>query len=399
MSKIVELRHKRAALWEQAKNFLDSAKRDGDVLSADDVAAYEKMEAELVSMGKEIEFLERQAEFEKQLNAPTSSAVKNKPDSGNDEKKGLASNVYSDSFWKAIRNKAVPYEVTNALQIGTDSEGGYLVPDEYEKTLIDGLKDENIMRRIAKIIKTSTGDRKIPVVSSHGTASWTDEEALITESDDAFGQMTIGAYKLATAIKVSEELLNDSVFNIDTYLSSEFARRIGTKEEEGFLIGDGSSKPTGVFNATGGGQIGLTAASATAITFDEIYDLFYSLKSGYRRNAVWIMNDSTVKAIRKLKDANGQYLWQPSAGGGTPDTLLNRPIFTSSYVPELGAGNTPIAFGDFSYYWIADRQGRIFKRLNELYAANGQVGFIASERVDGKLILPEAVQLLKMKAS
>ena len=108
------------------------------------------------------------------------------------------------------------------------------------------------------------------------------------------------------------------------------------------------------------------------------------------------MNDATVKAIRKLKDQNGQYLWQPATGAGTPDTLVNRPIYTSAYAPKIESGKCPIAFGDFGYYWIADRQGRTFKRLNELYAKNGQVGFIASQRVDGKLILPEAVQCLKM---
>jgi HK97 family phage major capsid protein len=114
---------------------------------------------------------------------------------------------------------------------------------------------------------------------------------------------------------------------------------------------------------------------------------------------VWILNDSTVKALRKIKDGNGNYIWQPSVVAGQPDTILNRPYHTSIYAPELAAGNVPILFGDFSYYWIADRQGRSFKRLSELYAANGQIGFLASERVDGKLILPEAVRGLSVKAA
>ena len=117
--------------------------------------------------------------------------------------------------------------------------------------------------------------------------------------------------------------LNDSVFDLPSYISTEFARRIGAKEEEAFFVGDGSGKPTGIFAATGGAQTGITAASSTAITADELIDLFYSLKSPYRRKAVWVMNDSTVKAIRKLKDNQGQYLWQPSLTAGTPDTILN----------------------------------------------------------------------------
>ena len=199
-------------------------------------------------------------------------------------------------------------------------------------------------------------------------------------------------------IKVSEELLNDSVFDLESYIAREFARRIGTKEEEAFFTGDGTGKPLGILAASGGAETGVTAASATTVTADELMDLFYSLKSPYRKNAVWILNDSTIKAIRKLKDNNGQYLWQPSLVAGTPDTILGRPVKTSAYMPAIAAGAKTIAFGDFSYYWIADRQGRSFKRLNELYAANGQVGFLGSQRVDGKMILPEAVKVLVQKA-
>ena len=114
---------------------------------------------------------------------------------------------------------------------------------------------------------------------------------------------------------------------------------------------------------------------------------------------MWVLNDSTIKAIRKLKDNNGQYLWQPSLAAGTPDMILGRPIKTSAYMPAMAAGAKTIAFGDFSYYWIADRQGRSFKRLNELFAASGQVGFLASQRVDGKMILAEAVKVLVQKAA
>ena len=110
------------------------------------------------------------------------------------------------------------------------------------------------------------------------------------------------------------------------------------------------------------------------------------------------MNDTTVKALRKLKDNNGNYIWQPSVQAGQPDMILNHPYHTSAFVPEIAAGKKVMAFGDFSYYWIADRQGRSFKRLNELYAANGQVGFLASQRVDGKLILAEAVKTMTMKS-
>lgn len=399
VSKVLELREKRAKLWESTKAFLDSKRKDDGLLSVEDTATYEKMEADVVSLGKEIDRLERQSALDTELSRPVNTPIKNNPSHfGNGNKTGRATDEYKQSFWNAMRNKS-SFEIQNALQVGTDGEGGYLVPDEFEATLVQALEEENIFRQLAKVITTSSGDRKIPVVATKGTASWVDEEGQIPESDDSFGQVAIGAYKLGTMIKVSEELLNDSVFNLEQYIAREFARRIGSKEEEAFFIGDGTGKPTGIFNATGGANVGLTAASSTAITVDEVLDLFYALKSPYRKNATFLMNDATIKAIRKLKDNNGQYLWQPSITAGTPDTILNRPIKTSAYVPTLAAGAKAIAFGDFSYYWVADRQGRAFKRLNELYAATGQVGFMATQRVDGKLILPEAIQVLQMKGT
>ena len=401
---ILELREKRAKAWEAAKAFLDSHRKENGVLSAEDDAAYTKMEQEITDLGKEIARLERQEALDAELNRPVNKPLTGKPggradaDDGED-KTGRASDDYRKNFWNAMRSKVPMPAVTNALQIGTDSEGGYLVPDEYERTLVEALEEENIFRQMAKVIKTSSGDRKIPVVASKGTASWIDEEGAYPESDDSFGQVSIGAYKLGTMIKVSEELLNDSVFDLQSYISREFARRIGAKEEEAFFTGDGKGKPLGVLAATGGAETGVTAASATAVTADELMDLYYSLKSPYRKKSVWVLNDSTIKAIRKLKDNNGQYLWQPSLTAGAPDMILGRPIKTSAYMPAMAAGAKTIAFGDFSYYWIADRQGRSFKRLNELFAATGQVGFLASQRVDGKMILAEAVKVLEQKGA
>ena len=401
---ILELREKRAKAWEAAKAFLDSHRKENGVLSAEDDAAYTKMEQEITDLGKEIARLERQEALDAELNRPVNKPLTGKPGCGTDtdgaeDKTGRASDEYRKNFWNAMRSKAPMPVVTNALQIGTDSEGGYLVPDEYERTLVEALEEENIFRQMAKVIRTSSGDRKIPVVASKGTASWIDEEGAFPESDDSFGQVSIGAYKLGTMIKVSEELLNDSVFDLQSYISREFARRIGAKEEEAFFTGDGKGKPLGVLAAAGGAETGVTAASATAVTADELMDLYYSLKSPYRKKSVWVLNDSTIKAIRKLKDNNGQYLWQPSLVAGTPDTILGRPVKTSAYMPSIAAGAKTIAFGDFSYYWIADRQGRSFKRLNELFAATGQVGFLASQRVDGKMILAEAVKVLVQKTA
>ena len=396
---IQELREKRARLWEETKAFLDSHRGEDGLLSAEDDATYGKMEADITALGKEVARLERQEALDKELSRAVTEPITEKPMGAKcAEKTGTASDEYRTSFWARMRSKSPLPGVLNALQIGDDSEGGYLVPDEYERTLVDALYEGNMFRQLANIIRSDSGDRKIPVVASHGSASWIDEEGVYPESDDSFTQLTLGAHKLGTMIKVSEELLNDSVFDLESYMTREFARRIGDKEEEAFFTGNGVSKPLGILADAGGAQVATTAASATGVTGDELIDVYYALKTPYRKNAIWIMNDATVKAVRKLKDSTGQYLWQVGLRAGDPDLLLGKPIRTSAFMPTPEAGAKTIAFGDYAHYWIADRQGRSFKRLNELFAATGQVGFLATQRVDGKLILPEAVQVLQQKA-
>lgn len=397
---INELRSKRAKLWEGTKAFLETHRRENGTLSAEDDATYTKMEQEISDLGREISRLERQEAMDSELSKPVNTPITTRPGAAKeDTKTGRASDAYRKNFWNAMRSKNPDRSITDALQIGTDSEGGYLIPDEFERNLLSGLEENNIFRTLANIIQTTSGDRKIPIVASHGSAAWVDEEGAYSESDDAFAQITLGAYKLGTMMKVSDELLNDSVFDLENYLSGEFARRIGNAEEDAFINGDGVGKPTGILAAKGGAEIGVTTSSGTAFTADDLINLYHSLLTPYRKKAVWLMNDSTVQFIRKLKDSNGQYLWQPSLVAGTPNTILGCPVMVSRYMPEIGAGNKAVAFGDFSYFWIADRQGRSFMRLNELFAAHGQVGFRGSQRVDGKLILPEAIKVMQMKST
>lgn len=399
---IIELRNKRAQKLSAARAFLESNRTPDGVLSAEDDAVYTRMENEITALGNEISRMERLEEMDAKLSLPVSAPITEKPaqpENKAEEKTGRASDEYRKAFWDVTRHKdKLTPEIKNALQVGTVTEGGYLVPDEFEKRLIDGLADSTVIRSHAYVFKTANGLHKIPVVASHGSAAWIDEEGDFTESDDAFGQVQLDAHKVGTVIKVSEELLHDSAFDLEDYIRAEFVRRIGDKEEEAFLTGNGSSKPTGILNSTGGGQVGVTSASATAITADELIDLYYSLKAPYRKKAVWVFNDSTMKVIRKLKDGSGQYLWQPGLKEGESATILGRPYFTTTFMPEIAAGNKTVLFGDLKYYWIGDREGITFKRLNELYATNGQVGFLAYKRLDGKTVLPEAIKVLQQHA-
>ena len=389
---IVEMREKRTKLWATMEGFLDTHRNDMGVLSAEDDAVYANMEKEFEALSNEIRRRDaHEAELSKPVNKPITEKPANAPKA---DGVGRASNAYKEDFGLHLRGKAL---VHNVLSTTPDEDGGFLVPLEFEREIVRALDEENVIRRLAKVV-TTHHERKIPVALGHSVAQWTTENSAYTESNPTFGQKQIDAYKLTDLCRVSVELLKDSTFDIEAYLRQEFARAFGIAEEEAFCVGNGTTQPTGIFTANGG-TVGVTAASATAITVDEIISLVHTLKAPYRKNAKFLMNDATVALLRKLKDQNGQYLWQPSVQAGTPDRLLGYEIYTSPYVPVAQAGALTIAFGDFKNYWIGDRAGRTVQRLNELYATNGQIGYVATERVDGKVILPEAIQLLQMKSA
>ncbi len=395
---ILELREKRNKAWEAAKAFVET-KRDKDgLLSAEDAATYAEMEQKVQNYSAEIARMEEMEAMEAELNKPVNTPITGKPMNGSkapEKKTGRASDEYRDAMLHAIRNNF--RNIRNVLSEGIDTDGGYLVPEEYDSRLIEGLEEENIFRRLGTTITTS-GERKINIAGSKPAAAWIDEGEALTFGDAKFDQINLDAHKLHVAVKVTEELLYDNAFGLENYLIRQFSRALANAEEDAFLNGDGTGKPLGIFAEEGGGEIGVTAASATEITADEIINLVYALKRPYRKKAKFIMNDATIAALRKLKDENGQYLWQPSLQAGEPDRLFGYEVMTSAYVPNIAAGKPVIAFGDFSYYNIGDRGVRSFAELKELFAGNGMVGFVAKERVDGKLVLAEAVQVLKMGA-
>lgn len=392
---IKDMIEKRAKVWETAKNFVDTHENENGILSAEDNAAYSRMEQEIEDLTAAIDRQQRAEAREAEFNKPINKPLTTRPEKQDMENKtGRASNAYKEDFGAHLRGTRL---IHNVLSEGVQADGGYLVPEEFERQIVTGLDEANVVRGLAKVITTSA-ERKIPVAATHSEAKWTAENGAFTESSPTFDQKTIDAFKLTDLVKVSIELLQDSMFDLESYIANEFARAFGIAEEQAFCVGSGTGQPTGIFTANGG-TVGVTAASATTITADELINLIYSLKSPYRRNAKFLMNDSTVSMLRKLKDNNGAYLWQPSVQAGEPDRLLGYELYTSPYVPVAAAGALTVAFGDFKNYWIADRSGRTVQRLNELYSTNGQVGFVATERVDGKVILPEGIQLLKMKAS
>ena len=393
---IIEMRDKRTKLLATMDGFLDTHRDSKGVLSAEDDATYTGMEKELAAITNEIKRMERREAIDAELAKPVSTPITGKPMNGTGEDKpktGRGSVAYKNAVLDALRSNF--RKISNDLSVGVDSHGGYLVPEEYDSRLIDVLTEECIMRKLGTRITTS-GEHKINIAGTKPAAAWIEEGGQLSFGDATFDQIIMDAHKLHIAIKVTEELLYDNAFNLENYIITQFGKGLANAEEDAFINGDGVGKPLGLLAAEGGAEIGVTTAATDNITYDELVDLVYSLKRPYRKSAAFLTNDQTIGYLRKLKDQNGHPLWHDSVEDGEPGRILGYKVYTSPYFPVMTAGMPAIAFGDYSYYNIGDRGTRSFAELKELFAGNGMVGFVAKERVDGKLVLPEAVKLLKM---
>ena len=385
---IMQMIEKRNQAIETARAFAAAHKNENGVLNDADYAVYEGMEKDIQDISREISRMQREDALEQELNKPMNTPLTSKPFKGEIGGTGRASEDYKNAMLAALRSNF--RNVSNVLQEGTDADGGYLVPEEYDKRIIEVLNSENIMRTLGTKIKTG-GDHKINIAATKPAASWIEEGEPLVWGDATFDQILLDAHKLHVAIKVTEELLYDNSFGLESYITTQFGRALANAEEDAFLNGNGQGKPTGIFAATGGGKV---SATTTALKGDDIINLVYALKRPYRKKAAFIMNDKILATVRTLKDSDGQYLWQQSLKDGEPERLAGYPVYTSEYAPT-----GMIAFGDYSYYNIGDRGTRSFKKLTELFAGNDMVGFVAKERVDGKLVLPEAVQILKISTT
>ena len=383
-----ELLAKRANLWENMKDFLDTHRGENGCLSAEDDATYAKMEADLSALGKEIDRERSRQQTDAAMNARIGEPLTSKPEGSEDDLPVRATKAYKQAMLNAFRAKFL--RVSDVLEKGVDANGGYLVPTEMDERIIEKLTGENIMRQLGTVITTES-EHKINIAASSPAASWVAESGTITFGGMTFAQKALDAHKLVVAVKVTKEMLADSAIDLEAYLEQKFAVAIANAEEDAFLTGNGSGKPTGIFDATNGGTV---ADTVTTLSSNDIIDLVYTLGRGYRKNASWIFNDKDVALVRKFKDQNGNYIWQPSYAAGEPDTLLGYKLNTSAFAPEKS-----IAFGDYSFYNIGDRGVRSFDILRELFAATGEIGFTATQRVDGILTVPEAVQILKVQAA
>lgn len=434
-AQIAAVKEQRASCIEKMRDIITDAESRADnpgVLTAEQQQEFDRLKGEAEQLAKRAENMEQVAGIETRgsrdiVPAGASDEVREKAAAtfgeymskrnGRSLDDITSSDEYRESFYSWMSGDLpanasfVPEDVRaefRALSKATAGAGLNLVPTSFRDQLIDALREFGVMRQLATVISTDSGETiQIPSVTSHGVSTWTAENAAITESDEAFGQLSLSAYANSRAMKISWQLLQDASFNLEAFTRQQFGISTGVLENTAYVVGDGSSKPTGITTQTSAGvtlpnsTAGVTGFSTSgAFTgADALIALKYSVLSPYRRNSSWLMNDATVAKVAGLKDTTNQYIWQPGLTAGAPDTLLGSPMYTDPDVPVMAASAKSILYGDFSWYWIRDVNGIAIQRLNELFAMNGQVGFLVFHRTDGKLVNTAAVKHLANAAS
>ena len=295
---------------------------------------------------------------------------------------------YDKHFWNAMRGNDGSYA---ELSKGRNMETGtYAMPNSTNNKYMVALEKESLFRNIGTTINAYDFGYRIFAKDGNDLAQWVPEGESIPIYDgiDDFTINTVDSWKLAAFVKMDEAFIHDAGFDIENYLIKRFAKNFGRAEDNAFINGTGNQMPTGILNAANGAEVGLTT---DGITYDNVISLYFSVKPEYRKNSVWLMNDETALTLRKLKDSTGNYLWRDS-----DDTILGKKVIISEYMPNTESNSKPIAFGDFSYYWVIGRSPVSVRTLSEKFAALDQIGYLAFEFLDGKLIRPEAVKVIQI---
>lgn len=358
LSIVQKMLWKRSEAIKEARAILDIEKKENRSLTSGETQKYGELIMKIEELRDEITEKKKLFKLEGVFGGEVLSGPPMFDDyDGKDERnKPHASEEYRKAFWNVMKSSRgmAPVEDLGIVQdpsirsmaIQTNQAGGVLVPLHVENELVKKLKENNVMRQISHILPLEQGDRRIPIVADDGEASWLSEGQSFPESNVLLDHIMLGGYKMGRITQVSEELMNDSVVNVEDMVTDSFVKSFAELEEEAFINGNGTTEPTGVLKRA---TLGVTGKEESSINSDELYDLYYSLKRPYRQKAVWLTNDQSIKLIRQLKTADGQYIWQPGFGD-EPDRLLGRPVMTSPFVPVMGKGERSILFGDFSYY-------------------------------------------------
>ena len=388
MSELIKrLQERRNNVWEQAKALLDAAEERGGQLDGEEEQTYQRLNADLDAIDLRVKDMVDAEQRAKDAEAAFSGLLA-KPETGptGGDKKDSDLRRWARGEMRSI-DIAVPTGASfRDLTKGTATAGGNTVPTTFYGQLMAHLIEvSGVMMAGPTVLNTSSGETiEVPVTTAHSSAALTAEAAAITESDPAFAKRSLGAYKYGVLLQASSELLSDTGVDLEGYLAMQAGRALGNAFGVHAITGDGSSKPTGIVTSASTGVTGGTGV-AGAFTADNLIDLYFSVIAPYRNSTScgWMMRDATLGAVRKLKDSQNQYLWQPSIQLGAPDTLLGKPVYTDPNVAAVATTAKSVIFGDFSAYFVRMAGGVRFERSDD-YAFNSDLTtFRAIIRADG----------------
>jgi HK97 family phage major capsid protein len=412
---IREMLEKRANLIANARELVDRADKEDRTLDAAEQESYDKHFKDINDIDERIKKEESLREAERKLETY-------KPDDSPDDSPGAVVEdnkvvTATEDYRKAFQNY-LKTGVKRGLVVGEDREsralqmdvseaGGYtVVPEVFARELLKAVDNMVFIRQYARV-ETLTNAASLGVPSLDADPAdpvWTSELGIGDEDSTMdFGKRELSPHPLAKYIKVSRKLLRTSAFDIEGLVRDRLAYKFGVTEENAFLNGSGAGQPLGVFTASNDGistgRDVATGNTATAMTFDGLKEAKYTMKANYWPRLRWVFHRDGVKQVSKLKDGEGQYIWQPSVVAGDPDRLLSFPVHMSEYAPNTFTTGLYVGLlGDFSYYWIVDALDMEMQRLVELYAATNQIGFIGRKETDGMPVLEEAFVRVKLGA-
>lgn len=393
---IKDLKERRAKVWEQTKTLLDAAAGEKRDLNAEETQTYARLNAELDGLTKRAEQVQQLVEDERAL---AGTLDKLGVPEQRDGDAGDTTTMDEIRKWITGENGARNLDIAAGKRMGANEfrtlsklsagAGANTVKTSfYERLVAHMIEVSAVLQAGPTVLQTSTGEQiQVPKTTAHSTASLVAEAGTISTSEPTFGQVPLDAYKYAHLMKISSELLTDTSVDLEGYLAMQGGRAVGNALGAALVTGTGSSQPNGVATAASTGVTGATSV-AGAFTFDNLMDLFYSVIAPYRSSPScgWLVKDSTMAAIRKLKDTTGQYLWQPALTADTPDILIGKPIRTDPNVAAPALSAKSVLFGDFSQYFVRLVGGVRFERSNDFAFDSDVVTFRCIIRGDGDLV-------------
>lgn len=407
---VQRLQEHRLSVWQQAKNLADRAAEENRNMSGDEERQWNEWTAELTATDARIQDILNGEERAKQANDRIEALAGRKPDPSAPEGSGPESSEAVE-LRKFLTGERRTYELRlpTAVERRTLLDSSTPLPTSFVGQLYRYLVDTSSIRQTnPTVYSTSSGEQlMVPRSTAEGQATWTGENVVLSPGDPTLSSVTLGAHKVAKLIQVSSELLQDTGFDVVGFMAESAGRNLGIAVDAAYVNGTGTNQPMGFLGsavvalaaATGvGSTVGLPTSGAV-VGADVFIELYHSIIPQYRPRASWVMNDSTIKEVRKLKDTTGQYIWQPALVAGQPDTILGRPVYADPHMPVIGPTVTPVAFGDFGGYFIRDVTPIRFERSDDFAFNADLVSFRAIYRTDGQLGDTQAVKVYQTAAT